>query len=85
MLKVKISELKSKLSSYVARARAGESVLVLDRQTPVAKLVPIDGPGGGLSIRGPKRPLAELVRSARIPLRRPVDVVALLREERDRR
>jgi len=35
---VGISELKNKLSAYIDKVRAGESVLVLDRGVPVAEL-----------------------------------------------
>ncbi|HLB37628.1 MAG TPA: type II toxin-antitoxin system prevent-host-death family antitoxin [Gemmatimonadales bacterium] len=36
-----VSELKAGLSAYLARVKAGEVVVVTDRGTPVAKLVPI--------------------------------------------
>lgn len=42
MMQVKISELKNGLSSYLRKVKSGESVLVLDRDTPVARLVPIE-------------------------------------------
>lgn len=35
-----MSELKNSLSAYLARVKAGESVLVLDRGIPVARLEP---------------------------------------------
>ncbi len=37
----KVSELKARLSKYLARVKAGEEVLVTERGTPVAKLVPV--------------------------------------------
>lgn len=36
-----ISEVKNGLSAFLRRVRAGESVLVLDRKTPVACIVPV--------------------------------------------
>jgi prevent-host-death family protein len=36
-----ISELKASLSEYLAGLKAGEEVVVTDRGTPVAKLVPM--------------------------------------------
>lgn len=36
-----VSELKAGLSAYLARVKAGEEVVVTERGTPVAKLVPI--------------------------------------------
>ena len=38
-MEVGVRELKAKLSEYVGRAAAGESVIVTDRGTPVARLV----------------------------------------------
>ena len=40
MITVGISELKNKLSAYLDKVRAGETVLVLDRGVPVAELTP---------------------------------------------
>jgi prevent-host-death family protein len=37
----KVSELKARLSRYLDRVKAGEEVVITDRGTPVAKLVPI--------------------------------------------
>lgn len=61
---VGIRELKTRLSEYVERARAGETVIVTDRDRPVAELRPISGRtsldsliDAGLATRGrPKRP-----------------------------
>jgi prevent-host-death family protein len=38
-----ISEAKNGLSALLDRVRAGETVLILDRATPVARLVPVKG------------------------------------------
>ncbi len=38
-----IAELKARLSEYLARARAGEEVVITDRGTPVARLAPLAG------------------------------------------
>ncbi len=43
MRSVNIAELKNKLSSYVAYAKAGETIVVRDRNRPVAKLIPFVG------------------------------------------
>lgn len=40
-----IAELKSRLSAYLARVRAGEEVVVTDRGRPIARLVPVRAPG----------------------------------------
>lgn len=39
---VSIRELKSRLSHYLRRARAGESVVITDRGVPVGRIVPIE-------------------------------------------
>ena len=44
MKKASVSELKNRLSAYLRQVKAGETVLVLDRGRPVARLEPIKGP-----------------------------------------
>lgn len=41
--RVSIGTLKSRLSEYVRRAKAGEGVVVTDRGKPVARLGPLEG------------------------------------------
>ena len=38
----KIGELKAKLSAHIEYVKRGEEVLILDRNTPVARLVPVE-------------------------------------------
>jgi prevent-host-death family protein len=40
MRTVNIAELKNRLSTYITYAKAGETVIIRDRNTPVAQLVP---------------------------------------------
>lgn len=42
MVRATISEVKNGLSAFLRRVRTGESVLVLDRRTPVACIVPVN-------------------------------------------
>ncbi len=42
MERVTISQLKNSLSAYLKKVRAGQTVLVLDRNEPIAMLEPID-------------------------------------------
>ena len=44
MKRAKIAELKNHLSRYLDHVRSGESVLVLDRDQPIARIVPLDEP-----------------------------------------
>jgi len=81
-MKVNVSTLKAKLSAYLARVRRGERVTVLDRRTPIAQLVPLDGPAEDLVITPAKASPATIGRVRGVRLRRRVDVVALLAETR---
>jgi prevent-host-death family protein len=47
MKKAKIAELKNNLSRYLDHVRGGGSVLVLDRDEPVAQIVPLQETGRG--------------------------------------
>ncbi len=80
--RVGIAELKARLSEYLRHVRRGEVVTVLDRDTEIARIVPL-ADADPLSVRAPAR------RAGRIadvplpaPLGREIDVLALLREER---
>ena len=42
MRTAKISELKAKLSAHIEYVKRGEEVLILDRNTPVARLVSVE-------------------------------------------
>jgi prevent-host-death family protein len=41
-MNVAISTLRAELSRWIERARAGEEIVVTDRGTPVARLLPVD-------------------------------------------
>ena len=45
MRSVNIAELKNRLSTYITFAKAGEEVIIRDRNRPVAKLVPFVAEG----------------------------------------
>jgi antitoxin (DNA-binding transcriptional repressor) of toxin-antitoxin stability system len=81
---LRVAELKARLSYYLHAVRAGRSLTVYDRDTPVARLIPVDpGPGDLPSVK-PSRRLRDVPLPP--PLRRSVGSAAALREERrDRR
>ena len=84
MKQTNVSGLKARLSEYLAAVRNGETIVVHDRHTPIARLVPFDAGTDDLSISEAAEPIRALkVNPPR--LRRPVDVVRLLRESRDQR
>jgi prevent-host-death family protein len=45
MRSVNVAELKNRLSKYLTFAKAGEEVVIRDRNLPVAKLVPFSAEG----------------------------------------
>jgi len=79
---VKIADLKSRLSRHLREVRAGATLTVLDRRTPIARLVPIGG-DDGLVVTAPD-PEAPSLGRVRLPSsgRTRVDVVALLLQDR---
>jgi prevent-host-death family protein len=85
MKRAKVSELKSRLSAYLAEVRSGGTVLVCDRQTPIARLVPVDGYADELQTEEPRRPVADLGKVKPVRLQRRINVGRLLRESRDQR
>ncbi len=85
MKSAKVSELKARLSEYLAHVRRGGTVVVCDRNTPIARLVPYEERFDEFRIEGPTLPRRELKKIRGVRPRRPVDVVRLLRESRDQR
>jgi prevent-host-death family protein len=82
MRTVGIAELKARLSEYLRAVRRGETIAVLDRETPVAQIVPVRD-RTALRIRKPA-PGTLPPNQIRLPkpLKLTVDVVDLLLEER---
>lgn len=88
-----ISEAKNNLSKLVARARAGESTLILDRGVPVATIEPIRGDAddevrlvrlerAGLIKRGTGKIPIELIMSPPPATRSGTSIVDAVLEER---
>ena len=50
MSRVGIADLKAHLSQHLRKVRAGRTLTVVDRDTPVAQIIPYD-PGSPLEIR----------------------------------
>jgi len=83
MTTVRIAELKARLSEYLRRVRRGQVVTVLDRDTPIADIVPHVADATRLVVRRPSPSTPALHRiPIPPPLRLDVDAVALLLEER---
>ena len=81
MTTVGIAELKSRLSEYLRAVRRGRSLTVLDRDTPVARIVPYAAETIEVR-RATRRP-----RDLRLPPppATPTDSVAILLDDRRRR
>lgn len=83
MKSVGIAELKAHLSRYLKGVRRGHSVIVRDRNEPIARVVPYARDSGALKSRAPLRGLHDVELPP--PVKRPPDsLAALLRERRDR-
>ena len=41
MIRATISEVKNRMSAYLRLVKSGESVLVMERKTPIARIVPM--------------------------------------------
>ncbi len=83
MKQVKISDLKSGLSGYLHEVRRGEVIVVMDRKTPVARVVAYEATRGEIVIRARKEG-APLFRDLPIPPPLPleIDVLRILDEDR---
>ena len=80
-----VSQLKAKLSSYLSAVRKGETVIVHDRQTPIAKLVPYLQSAEDLRLERAEQAADVLKGLSPVRLLKSVDVVQTLREEREER
>ena len=82
MKQVRVAELKAKLSEYLRAVRRGETIAGLDRETPIAQIVPVRE----RSMLRVRKPAAGAPQPNRVPLpkaaKSKVDVVQLLLEER---
>jgi prevent-host-death family protein len=81
---VGIAELKGKLSEYLRAVRKGGEIVIKDRETPIARLVPYAASRPRLVMIPATRPLKEM---DELPFFRPKglkpsDLEAALREER---
>jgi prevent-host-death family protein len=79
MSRVGIADLKAHLSQHLRRVRAGRTITVVDRDTPVAQIVPYDAERP-LEIRRATRKPGELRLPP--PLAKATDSLAILLQER---
>jgi prevent-host-death family protein len=82
MSKVGIADLKARLSEHLRKVRKGQTLVVLDRDTPVARIVPYapESPLAPLEMRRATRKPGELRLPA--PPSTPTDSLRLLLQDR---
>jgi antitoxin (DNA-binding transcriptional repressor) of toxin-antitoxin stability system len=85
MKQTTVSGLKAGLGGYLAEVRSGETVIVCDRKTPIARLVPLTAAAEDFHVDDPEMPLPHRKDLPTVRLRHKVDVVAPLRTDRDHR
>lgn len=79
MKKVRIADLKAHLSEHLRKVRRGQTLTVLDRDTPVARIVPYDA-DAPLEVRRASRKPSALRPPP--PPSRSTDSLSLLLEDR---
>ena len=85
MKKIKIAEFKSKLSSHLRKVRKGEEIVILDRKQPIAKVIPIT-PEKEVKLKLiPPRKKGDWKALVFPPHSSYIDIVKILRDDRDRR
>jgi len=79
---VKIAEFKAHLSQYLREVRAGQTLTVMDRNTPVAFVSPAEkNDPDGLIVRKATRKWSDV--KIPPPLKTDVDIVKILLEDRE--
>jgi antitoxin (DNA-binding transcriptional repressor) of toxin-antitoxin stability system len=84
MVTVSTAELKTHLGRYLRMVRNGESIDVTSHRHSIARLVPCS-PHSQPEVIQPTRPMKDLETLTAVQLRRPVDGVGVLLEDRTRR
>ena len=80
-----VSELKAKLSAYLAEVRRGGTVLVYDRSTPIARLVPFQEEPDDLVLIEASASTSDLKRIKGVRPNKRIDLDKLLQETRGNR
>lgn len=85
MKRVAISDLESHLSEHLRAAEAGETIEVMDRARPIAKVVPMNHDEGGVELIPPARSFASVRRVPVEPTALRMTSMEALRVERGAR
>src|SRR5260370_40188109 len=82
MKKANVSELKAKLRAYLSDVRSGATVIVYDRNTPIARLVPFQEKSDDLAIIESSASPASLKKIKGVRPKKRVDINKVLRDLR---
>jgi prevent-host-death family protein len=84
-MKVKIAELKDRLSEHLRAVEAGAEVIVTDRNRPIARIVPVLAAEASLALQPPTVAFATVRKHKHQPARWATPSSALLDRERSDR
>ena len=81
---VKIAAFKTQLSEHLRSVRRGNEIIIKDRETPIARVVPYEGPANRLVVRPPTGSLRDIDRLPGVKLKelKPGDLEKAYRETR---
>jgi len=82
MKRVRIAELKDRLSSYLRAVEQGAEIEVTDRDRPIARIVPVGHPAHRVRIIPAARSFAEVRQRRYRRTKLPIDIVDVLLEDR---
>lgn len=85
MRHVKIAELKDRLSEHLRAAENGAEVIVMDRNRPIARIVPMPQSGRQIRLIRPRRDLADIRDRRRARAGWQIHSTEILMEERRER
>jgi prevent-host-death family protein len=85
MKRANVSELKARLSAYLSDVRGGGTVIVYDRNTPIARLVPFQEKSDDLVIIESSAAPSSLKKIKGVRPKKRVDIDKVLRELRGHR
>jgi antitoxin (DNA-binding transcriptional repressor) of toxin-antitoxin stability system len=85
MVKVSITELKSRISQHLRSAQGGETIQVMDRARPIAQIIPMDQPSQGLDIIAATSTFASVRNIRVVPAKLSMSSLDALRLERGSR
>lgn len=85
MKAIHIADLKAHLSAYLRLVRGGHTLIIADRQTPIAKVVPIhESPKIDLGVIEARKPAASILQVKSVTPAKDFDPLDALLEERSR-